>query len=104
MNSPSSASATRLPLHEAFRLYWKYMIGIAAFPPVFIIGPVFIDLSQLPIIPLFFAVSLLALWPYFAKKAPYSLWLVAMAIWMISGTSSFILRRLLGTLGFNIEG
>ena len=104
MNSPLPTSASRLPLEKALRLYWQHMIGVAAFPPAFFIGAGVLQAPRLVYAPFFFAVSLLAAWPYFTKKAPYTFWLVAMAVWMTSVAISVTLLGLLSLLGIKAEG
>ena len=88
----------RLSLPVALRLYWKYYWGLVLFPPIAIPA---ITIFQVPFpfiaVP-FFAVSFLAGWPWLAKRAPYSFWLVAMAVWMASGVFGILATLLLSTI------
>jgi hypothetical protein len=105
MSPPSPPSApARLALDQALKQYWKNLIGVAVFPPVFFIGIGVLRLPGLAFVPFFFAVSLLAAWPYFTKKAPYMFWIVAMGVWMASATASVMLLGLLAIFGIKAEG
>jgi hypothetical protein len=81
----------RKPLREALRVYWKALIGIALFPTIALVGG---DLLHIPfdyvVLP-FFAVCLLAAWPYLSGKAPYTFWLVAMLVYLAGGFLAVLL-------------
>jgi hypothetical protein len=80
LNDPIRQS--RPSLSVALRRYWRNLIGIATFPAVSILGDRYLHLPPLVFIPIFIAVSLHALWPYLARRAPYSFWLVACGVYM----------------------
>lgn len=79
------AKPERRPLGEALRVYWWALIGLAAFPGVVMVaGELFhvpFEYFALP----FFAVALLASWPYFSGRAPYTFWIVACVVWLLGG-------------------
>jgi len=87
----------RRSLRECLREYWWCLIGLGAFPVVFL---VFGERWQLPfdyfILP-FFAVGFLAGWPYFSGRAPFSYVLVMGAVWLLGGIVSGILSALMYT-------
>lgn len=92
-SEPSSQTVTpgRKPLGEALRAYWKSLIGIALFPAVAFVGGDFLhlpfDYLALP----FFAVCLLAAWPYLSGRAPYTFWFVAMLVYLAGGLLAMVL-------------
>jgi uncharacterized membrane protein YozB (DUF420 family) len=76
------------------------MLGLALFPSMAFPA---VEIFHVPfpfvILP-FIAVNLLAAWPWYAKRAPYAFWLVAMGVWMAAGfvgvLVSLLLRCILG--------
>jgi hypothetical protein len=86
-----------LPLRDAIRAYWWTLIGLAAFPTVlFVLG----ERYQMPFeyfaLP-FFAVGLLAGWPYFSGRAPFSFCLVLGGVWMAAGIVATLIAQLMRT-------
>jgi len=85
----------RLSLAVALRRYWRYLLGIVLFPPLAFSA---VELLHVPfpllIVP-FFAVTFLAMWPWFAKRAPYSFWLVAMGLWTAAGFVGILVLQFL---------
>ena len=86
--------APKLRLSHALRLYWKNLIGLGLFPPVCVFGLSLGIPFVLLAVP-FFAVAIVAAWPYLRYRAPYSLWLVACAVWMAGGILAVVLSALL---------
>ncbi len=81
----------RKPLGEAFRAYWKALIGIALFPALAIIGGDFLHIPFEYVMLPFIAVCLLAAWPYLSGKAPYTFWFVAMLVYFAGGIFAALL-------------
>ena len=77
----------RLTLRESLIRYWKYYLGLFFFFPAFVGMAYIIQLEGIGIMAifvLFFGVNFLAMWPYLKKNAPFSFWIFAGPIWMIS--------------------
>jgi hypothetical protein len=92
------AKEPRLPLNVALRRYWRYMLGLALFPSIAFPA---VELFHVPfpfVLPIFFAVTLLAAWPYYRKQAPYAFWLVALGVWMAAGFLGILVLQLLRLL------
>jgi hypothetical protein len=82
-------------LSEALRADRTHLVGVAVFPFVAFFGDRFhIPFPALAL--LFFASALYAMWPCFMRRAPYSFWLVACAIYLASGALAVVLVSLLG--------
>ena len=85
----------RLDLKESLRRYWTNLIGVALFPSVFFLSltfaPVPVPVIFAFLMPMFFAVSLHAGWPYLRQGAPYTFWLVACGAWMAGAVLSLML-------------
>jgi hypothetical protein len=85
-------------LGDSLRAYWWTLIGLAVFPTMSMIGEKLMhipfDFFALP----FFAVCLLAVWPSFTKRAPYSFWIVACGVWLLGGIIAAILWQLIRIL------
>jgi hypothetical protein len=69
-------------LSVALRRHWSNLIGLATFPAASILGIRYLHMPPLLVFPIFIAVSLHALWPVRTKRAPYSFWLVAGAVYL----------------------
>lgn len=98
--NPASSTPTRrqpLPLREALRRYWWTLIGLGAFPTVlFVLGESYrvpFEYFALP----FFAVGLLAGWPYFSGRAPFSFCLVLGAVWLTAGVVGALIAQFMRT-------
>jgi hypothetical protein len=95
----SSAPQRRqpLPLRDALRTYWWTLIGLAAFPTgLFVLGELYkvpFEYFALP----FFAVGLLAGWPYFSGRAPVSFCLVLGGVWFAAGIVAALIAQLMRT-------
>ena len=88
----------RKPLGEALRVYWWALIGLAAFPSaVGVAGELFHVPYEYFALP-FFAVALLAGWPYFSGRAPYTFWLVACGIWLLGGIAAALASQIVRAL------
>jgi len=84
----------RKSLREALRQYWWCLIGLAAFPTALMLGERLFQLSfEIFILP-FFAVGLLAGWPHFSGRAPYTFWFVACLVWLLGGIVGIALTQL----------
>lgn len=100
LNEPPSGPARRqpLPLPDALRTYWWTLIGLAAFPTVlFVLGEFFrvpFEYFALP----FFAVGLLAAWPYFSGRAPFSFCIVLGGVWLAAGIVAALIAQLVRAL------
>ena len=84
----------RKPLKEALRVYWKSLIGIAIFPALALVGGDFLHIPFEFVALLFFAVCLLAAWPFLSGNAPITFWLVAMAVYLGGGVLAALLGRI----------
>jgi hypothetical protein len=82
----------RKPLGDALRTYWWTLIGLAAFPTMVTIGESLHVPAEFFALP-FFAVAMLAAWPCFSGRAPYSFWIVAGGIWLLGGIVASLLTR-----------
>lgn len=83
----------RKPLGEALRIYWWTLIGLAAFPTLVLVAGEMLHVPfEFFVLP-FFAVALLAGWPYFSGKAPYSFWIVACGVWLLGGIAAAIVAQ-----------
>lgn len=88
------AKPERKRLKEALRDYWKSLIGVAIFPILALVGGDFLHIPFEYVALLFFAVCLLAAWPFLSGKAPFTFWLVAMAVYL----GGAVLAALLGQI------
>jgi hypothetical protein len=62
-------------------VYWKNLIGVVIFPPVFFIAVGRFGLSFGVLLPFFFASGYAALWPWLKGRVYYDFWMVAMGLW-----------------------
>ena len=91
---PLPPSTKPLPLNQGLRVYWKNLIGVALFPPVFFIGGSIYNLSFGMLSPLFFGAGFAALWPVLKRRVSFDYWAVAMGIWMVSIILSIVALQL----------
>lgn len=88
----------RKSLREALRLYWKALIGLALFPALLFLGGEFLHVPFEFLVLPFFAVGLIAAWPYLSGKAPYSYIFVAGLVWLMGGFFAMLLSLLVRTM------
>jgi hypothetical protein len=88
------APIRRAPLREALRLYWWALVGIALFPSIMLVGEGLLHIPFEFFVPLFFGVALLAAWPWYSGRAPYSFWLVAGGVYMLGGVVAAVLTQI----------
>ena len=84
---------TRIQLRPALTKYWAYLIGIVSFP-FLLLAVEFLALPDVVLLPLFFVCVIPASWPWLAKDAPYSFWIVAMALWLLVPLTMLIISSL----------
>jgi hypothetical protein len=89
-----SAPPERKSLRDALHLYWWCLIGLAIFPTALMLGDKLFHLPFEAFILPFFAVGLLAGWPHFSGRAPYTFWLVACFVWLLGGLVGIALTQL----------
>ena len=98
LKRPLPAAPARQPLAEALRRYWWTLLGLGLFPALAFIGgevmQVPFELFMLP----FFAVGLLAAWPWLSGRAPYSFIFVAGGVWLLGGFAAAALGGLIRTI------
>ncbi len=70
----------RLALSDALRRYWKYLIGAAVFPSLFLCIPI---TSVVVLVVAFVAVFVLAVWPCIFFRVPFTFALAVMATWVV---------------------
>ncbi|MDP4626253.1 MAG: hypothetical protein NWT08_14080 [Akkermansiaceae bacterium] len=63
-------------------MYWKNLIGVVIFPPVFFIAGDRFGISFGALLPFFFAAGFAALWPWLKGRVSYDFWVVAIGLWM----------------------
>ncbi len=85
------AQNSKLSVPEALQRYWANLIGVAVFPFLFFIGAGIFHISFWILAPCFFGACGLAAWPYLTRRAPYTFWVIACAIWAAGGFVAFIL-------------
>ena len=88
------APPERKSLRDALRLYWWCLVGLAVFPTAVMLGEKLLHLPFEVFILPFFAVGLLAGWPHFSGRAPYTFWLVACLVWLLGGVVGIALTQL----------
>lgn len=84
----------RLPLGDALKRYWPYLIGITVFPTIATFGLDVFGLPFGPFLILFFCVFAFAAWPFFRFDAPYSFWLCACGFFFLGGLVAALLVQL----------
>jgi hypothetical protein len=74
----------QLSLTGSLRRYWPWLLGVALFPPAAFLGFTVLGVpGEVFIVPVFVVFAPLGLaWVH--GRAPFSLWMVAMGIWMAS--------------------
>jgi hypothetical protein len=76
-----------LPLKSALRTYWWTLIGIAIFPTLAVLAEgyrVRFDYLALP----FFAVWLLAAWPYYSGRTSFAYCIILATVWVGGGVAA----------------
>lgn len=88
-----------LPLHIALQREWRHLIGIVVFVPLFLIFGQWFDQRSITYavitIPLFISVTIYAMLPYWANRAPRSFFTVGGFISILSGGLGIILFSLI---------
>ena len=96
--APEQAPPQRMSLKGALRAYWWTIIGLAAFPTILFVGGEYFrvpfEYFALP----FFAVGLLAGWPYFSGRAPFSYCIVLGGIWLLGGVVAAVIAQAMQAL------
>ncbi|MFM2295314.1 MAG: hypothetical protein RLZZ350_1727 [Verrucomicrobiota bacterium] len=71
------------------------LIGVAVFPSTAFIGVELFHMPLLDFVPAFFLVCGLAGWPYLARRAPYTFWIVVCGIWMAGALFGAVLLQII---------
>lgn len=98
LQDPKVIVPARKTLAESLRTYWWTFIGVGVFPTVFFIGGEFLHIPFEVFMLPFFAVAGVAGWPWFSGRAPYSVWLVACAVWFFGGIVGVIISGLIRSI------
>jgi hypothetical protein len=67
---------------EAFRHFWRWWIGMVAFPPAMFLATEFFEIPRPLFIALLFIAIISAVTPYLQKRAPFGYWGLVCAAWM----------------------
>src|SRR5437867_2959616 len=96
LNTESSPEQ-KLSVAGSLRRHWVWLLGVALSPLAAFLGGVILGFHSelLGALVVLFWVVLTPLWDYARCRAPSTLWLVAMGIWM----ASFCLAGLFGCTG-----
>lgn len=87
----------RIPLGDALREYWKYLVPITTLPTAIICVVGFVQeiWSFWLMIPFFYGCGYYAMVPYRKKDAPYSFWMVACVLWVLGSIPGIMVFAML---------
>jgi hypothetical protein len=73
----------KLTFSEAWKRYWKFLVPLFVFVVLVIGGAEIQIIPFYALIPVFVVTVLLALWPYWFLRAPFTFGLLVPAVWVI---------------------
>ena len=89
----------KMPLRQALRKYWPFLLGISAFHVLMVFVPAVSN--NWPLVQVLFFVAVLpAMWPSLFGSAPYSFWVVATLYWFFG----YILLVVFAVLLYTVMG
>jgi hypothetical protein len=100
MTDPAAESSQepKLSVAESLRRHWAWLLGVALFPLVAFLGTEIRVPSE--VFTVLWLIVLTPWWDYSRCRKPFTLWIVAMGIWM----ASFCLTGLLMPFGSGTVG
>ena len=87
----------RLPFTQALKVYWLYLVGLAAFHFMIVFAPALVEHRGV-LMGTFFAVASSAMWPCLFRDAPYSFWIFACIYWVVGAVLMLLLKVALATM------